>query len=132
MNVGDLGKLIVAKGFISYPKSNKSPYLVTLMTMTPSGLTQQTTANIVNKSHSHKKTPTTTAPAETTTPPAETTTAAAETTTAVAVTTTAVAVTTATTTSIVNKSHSHKKDRQTGSNKRERERQTEIEFDKDK
>ena len=29
-NVGDLGKLIVAKGFNSCPKSNKSPNLVTL------------------------------------------------------------------------------------------------------
>ena len=29
-NVGDLGNLIVAKGFKSYPKSNKSPNLVTL------------------------------------------------------------------------------------------------------
>ena len=32
MNVGDLGKLIVAKGFKSCPKSNKSPDLVTLHT----------------------------------------------------------------------------------------------------
>ena len=30
-NVGDLGKLIVAKGFKSCPKSNKSPNLVTLL-----------------------------------------------------------------------------------------------------
>ena len=30
MNVRDLGKLIVAKGFKSCPKSNKSPNLVTL------------------------------------------------------------------------------------------------------
>ena len=29
-NVGDLGKLIVAKGFEKVPKSNKSPNLVTL------------------------------------------------------------------------------------------------------
>ena len=29
-NVGDLGKLIVAKGFKKLPKSNKSPNLVTL------------------------------------------------------------------------------------------------------
>ena len=29
-NVGDLDKLIVAKGFESCPKSNKSPNLVTL------------------------------------------------------------------------------------------------------
>ena len=29
-NVGDLAKLIVAKGFKSCPKSNKSPNLVTL------------------------------------------------------------------------------------------------------
>ena len=29
-NVGDLGKFIVAKGFKSCPKSNKSPNLVTL------------------------------------------------------------------------------------------------------
>ena len=29
-NVRDLGELIVAKGFKSYPKSNKSPNLVTL------------------------------------------------------------------------------------------------------
>ena len=29
-NMGDLGKLIVAKGFKSCPKSNKSPNLVTL------------------------------------------------------------------------------------------------------
>ena len=29
-NVGDLGKLIVAKGFKNCPKSNKSPNLVTL------------------------------------------------------------------------------------------------------
>ena len=29
-NVGDLGKLFVAKGFKSCPKSNKSPNLVTL------------------------------------------------------------------------------------------------------
>ena len=29
-NVGDLGKLIVAKGFEKCPKSNKSPNLVTL------------------------------------------------------------------------------------------------------
>ena len=29
-NVGDLGKLIVAKGFKSCPKSNKAPDLVTL------------------------------------------------------------------------------------------------------
>ena len=32
MNVGDLGKLIVAKGFKSCPKFNKSPNLVTLHT----------------------------------------------------------------------------------------------------
>ena len=31
-NVGDLGKLIVAKGFKNCPKSNKSPNLVTLAT----------------------------------------------------------------------------------------------------
>ena len=31
-NVEDLGKLIVAKGFKSCPKSNKSPNLVTLFT----------------------------------------------------------------------------------------------------
>ena len=31
MNVGDLGKLIIAKGFKNYPKSNKSPDLVTLL-----------------------------------------------------------------------------------------------------
>ena len=30
-NVGDLGKLIVAKGIKSCPKSNKSPNLVTLL-----------------------------------------------------------------------------------------------------
>ena len=30
-NVGDLDKLIVAKGFESCPKSNKSPNLVTLV-----------------------------------------------------------------------------------------------------
>ena len=30
-NVGDLGKLIVAKGLQKLPKSNKSPYLVTLV-----------------------------------------------------------------------------------------------------
>ena len=30
--VGDLGKLIVAKGFKNCPKSKKSPYLVTLFT----------------------------------------------------------------------------------------------------
>ena len=30
-NVGNLGKLIVAKGFKSCPKSNKSPNLVTLV-----------------------------------------------------------------------------------------------------
>ena len=30
-NVGDLGKLIVAKGFKKLPKSNKSPNLVTLI-----------------------------------------------------------------------------------------------------
>ena len=30
-NVGDLGKLIVAKGFKIGPKSNKSPNLVTLL-----------------------------------------------------------------------------------------------------
>ena len=29
--VGDLGKLIIAKGFKSCPKSNKSPNLVTLI-----------------------------------------------------------------------------------------------------
>ena len=29
--LGDLGKLIVAKGFKSCPKSKKSPYLVTLI-----------------------------------------------------------------------------------------------------
>ena len=29
-NVGDLGKLIVALGFKKFPKSNKSPNLVTL------------------------------------------------------------------------------------------------------
>ena len=29
--LGDLGKLIVAKGFKSCPKSNKSPNLVTLL-----------------------------------------------------------------------------------------------------
>ena len=29
-NVGDLGKLIVAKGFEKLPESNKSPNLVTL------------------------------------------------------------------------------------------------------
>ena len=32
-NVEDLGKLIVAKGFKSCPKSNKSPNLVTLGTV---------------------------------------------------------------------------------------------------
>ena len=31
-NVGDLGRLIVPKDFKSCPKSNKSPYLVTLIT----------------------------------------------------------------------------------------------------
>ena len=31
-NVGDLDKLIVAKGFEKLPKSNKSPNLVTLVT----------------------------------------------------------------------------------------------------
>ena len=31
-NVGDLGKLIVAKGFKKWPKANKSPHLVTLGT----------------------------------------------------------------------------------------------------
>ena len=31
-NVGYLGKLIVAKGFKSCPKSNKSPNLITLLT----------------------------------------------------------------------------------------------------
>ena len=30
-NVGDLGKLIVAKGFYKLPKSNKLPNLVTLL-----------------------------------------------------------------------------------------------------
>ena len=30
-NVGDLGKLIVAKCFEKFPKSNKSPNLVTLL-----------------------------------------------------------------------------------------------------
>ena len=30
-NVGDLGKLIVDKGFKKLPKSNKSPNLITLM-----------------------------------------------------------------------------------------------------
>ena len=30
-NVGNLGKLIVAKGFKKLPKSNKSPNLVTLV-----------------------------------------------------------------------------------------------------
>ena len=30
-NVGDLDKLIVAKGFKNCPKSNKSPNLVTLL-----------------------------------------------------------------------------------------------------
>ena len=30
-NVGDLGKIIVAKGFKSWPKSDKSPNLVTLI-----------------------------------------------------------------------------------------------------
>ena len=30
-NGGDWGKLIVAKGFKSFPKSNKSPNLVTLL-----------------------------------------------------------------------------------------------------
>ena len=29
-NVGDLGKLIITKGFKKFPKSNKSPNLVTL------------------------------------------------------------------------------------------------------
>ena len=33
MNVGDLDKLIVAKGFKTCPKSNKSPNLVTLLTV---------------------------------------------------------------------------------------------------
>ena len=32
MNVGDLGKLIVAKGFKKLPKVQKSPNLVTLPT----------------------------------------------------------------------------------------------------
>ena len=32
-NVGDLGKLIVAKSFEKLPKSNKSPNLVTLDTI---------------------------------------------------------------------------------------------------
>ena len=32
MNVGDLGKIIVAIGFEKLPKSNKSPNLVTLDT----------------------------------------------------------------------------------------------------
>ena len=31
-NVGDLGELIVAKGFKNFPKSNKLPTLVTLIT----------------------------------------------------------------------------------------------------
>ena len=31
-NVGDLGKIIVAKAFEKWPKSNKSPNLVTLST----------------------------------------------------------------------------------------------------
>ena len=31
-HVGDLGNLIVAKGFKACPKSNKSPHLVTLIT----------------------------------------------------------------------------------------------------
>ena len=30
--MGDLGKLIVAKGFKNWPKSNKLPNLVTLVT----------------------------------------------------------------------------------------------------
>ena len=34
-NVGDLGKLIVAKGFKKLPKSNKSPNLVTLAASDP-------------------------------------------------------------------------------------------------
>ena len=33
-NVGDLGKLIVAKALKSCPKSNKSPNLVTLLLLT--------------------------------------------------------------------------------------------------
>ena len=33
-NVGDLGKLIAAKGFKGCPKSNKSPNLVTLVIST--------------------------------------------------------------------------------------------------
>ena len=33
-NVGDLGKLIVAKGFKTCPKFNKLPNLVTLATIT--------------------------------------------------------------------------------------------------
>ena len=32
-NVGDLGKLIVAKGFKNFQKSNKSPNMVTLLTI---------------------------------------------------------------------------------------------------
>ena len=32
-NVGNLGKIIVARGFKSCPKCNKSPNLVTLVTM---------------------------------------------------------------------------------------------------
>ena len=40
-NVGDLGKLIVARGFKKLPKSNKLPNLVTLPPQPPSD--QQTT-----------------------------------------------------------------------------------------
>ena len=35
-NVGDLGKLIVAKGFKKLPKVQKSPDLVTLVVVQPS------------------------------------------------------------------------------------------------
>ena len=37
-NVGDLGKLIVAKGFEKCPKFNKLPNLVTLVTKSKSGM----------------------------------------------------------------------------------------------
>ena len=44
-NVGDLGKLVVAKGFKKSPKCKKSPTLVTLVTAQKSKLTAEKSQN---------------------------------------------------------------------------------------
>ena len=48
-NVADLGELIVAKGFKSFPKSNKLPNLVTLITVAPRYTFDQKQQHFVEK-----------------------------------------------------------------------------------